>query len=92
MTGRKEPCPHGIGGHEDCSVCDNDPPPYRETNESYLDKAPKAPFNKALYEPCLLCESPTIVRYNINLKAKPICEDCGLTITKQEVQSWKRED
>lgn len=33
MTGRKEPCPHGIGGHADCSVCDNDPPPYREKNE-----------------------------------------------------------
>lgn len=37
---------------------------------------------------CKLCEKPTQFTYNINFKAVPICEECALAITKQEVITW----
>ena len=38
---------------------------------------------------CRLCYEPTTVVYNIKFKAINICEDCALSIVKQEVSSWK---
>lgn len=38
---------------------------------------------------CKVCGDETEVVYNIRFKAVNICNRCGLTITKQEVASWK---
>lgn len=38
---------------------------------------------------CKLCGEETNTIFNINFKAVNICDDCSLTITKQEVSSWK---
>ena len=40
------------------------------------------------YVPCLLCGSETDVVVNIKFKARPVCDSCCLTITKQTVQAW----
>ena len=37
---------------------------------------------------CVICGKETDLVYNINWKAVPICKQCALSITKQEVSSW----
>ena len=34
---------------------------------------------------CKVCEQPTEIVFNINLKAVPICESCARAITVQQV-------
>ena len=36
---------------------------------------------------CKVCKTPTAVVFNINFKAKPICEDCATSIFLQQA-SW----
>jgi len=38
---------------------------------------------------CRLCGEQTNVVFNINFTAVPICDECALAITKQEVVSWR---
>ena len=38
---------------------------------------------------CALCKEKTETFYNIKYKKVHICENCALTITKQEVASWE---
>ena len=44
--------------------------------------------NEMSEKQCKLCEKPTQFTYNINFKAVPVCEECALAITKQEVITW----
>ena len=37
---------------------------------------------------CRLCGKQTATVFNINLKPVHVCDECALTITKQEVVSW----
>lgn len=39
-------------------------------------------------EKCRVCEEPTKVYFNINLKAVPICESCATSIAMQQVSWW----
>lgn len=44
---------------------------------------------KGTLELCKVCErSKTALRYNIDLRAVPICKACVVRIVKQEVTSW----
>lgn len=37
---------------------------------------------------CVVCGKYTQTVFNINFVAVRVCDDCALTITKQEVGSW----
>lgn len=40
---------------------------------------------------CKLCGTPTAVVFNINLKAKPICEDCATSIFVQQAHWYSQQ-
>ncbi len=39
-------------------------------------------------EKCKVCDEPTLVRFNIDFKAVPICEQCAARIFIQQSHSY----